>query len=148
MKSILIDTNILFYFYDYRDKKRQGQASRILNELIKLKTGVLSVQSLAEFVNSATRGSTPLISKDEILQQVNYLINTYDIVPLTEKIILEAARGTRDFRLSYFDAQIWATAKLNQIPVIFSEDFQEGQFLEGVGFINPFTEKFNLDLWV
>jgi len=28
--------------------------------------------------------------------------------------------------MSYWDAQIGATAKLNQIPVIFSEDFSDG----------------------
>jgi tryptophan synthase beta chain len=40
-------------------------------------------------------------------------------------------RGARDHKLSYFDAQLWACAKLNQIPEIFSEDFQDGQILEG-----------------
>ncbi len=33
---------------------------------------------------------------------------------------------------SYFDAQIWATARLNQVPTIFTEDFTNGRRLEGV----------------
>jgi predicted nucleic acid-binding protein len=60
---------------------------------------------------------------------------------------MEAARGVRDYLLAYYDAQIWAIARLNQIPIIFSEDFQDGQLLEGVRFINPFTSKFNLKEW-
>ena len=38
-------------------------------------------------------------------------------------VMLEALREVRDHQLSYYDAQIWAAARLNQVPVIFSEDF-------------------------
>jgi len=31
-----------------------------------------------------------------------------------------------------------ATAKLNQIPRVLSEDFQHGRRIEGVEFLNPF----------
>ena len=43
-----------------------------------------------------------------------------------------------DFRISYWDALVWATAKMNQIPVVLSEDFPHISVLEGVRFINPF----------
>ena len=46
----------------------------------------------------------------------------------------------RDHALAYYDAQIWATARLSQIPVIFSEDFNSWSSLEGVRFVNPFDE--------
>lgn len=44
--------------------------------------------------------------------------------------------------LAYYDAQIWACARLNHIPVVLSEDFQDGQTLEGVRFVDPFAEDF------
>lgn len=62
-------------------------------------------------------------------------------------IVLEAARGARDHGLAYYDAQIWASARLNQVPTIFSEDFTDGQVLEGVRFINPFSTNFRLEDW-
>lgn len=46
------------------------------------------------------------------------------------------------------DAQLWATAKLNQIPVIFSEDFNSGATLEGARFVNPFASTFRMDDWM
>lgn len=58
--------------------------------------------------------------------------------------MLEAARGFRQHRLSYYDAQIWATARLNQVPTVFTEDFQDGQRLEGVRFVNPLVAGFEL----
>jgi predicted nucleic acid-binding protein len=62
-------------------------------------------------------------------------------------IVLEAARGIRNYQFSYYDAQIWAVAHLNQIPAVFSEDFAPSQ-IEGVRFVNPFDPDFELGQWV
>ena len=68
----------------------------------------------------------------------------FTVLPLTPAVVLEAVRGFRDQSFSYFDAQIWAAAKLVQIPVILSEDFATGSVVEGASFLNPLTE--NVDL--
>jgi len=54
----------------------------------------------------------------------------------------------RQHSLSYYDAQIWAAARLNQVLVIFSEDFNSGSVLDGVRFVNPLVTDFDLDAWV
>jgi len=41
--------------------------------------------------------------------------------------------------MSFRDAQVWATAKLNQIPVVLSQGFASGSVIEGVQFENPFA---------
>jgi len=75
------------------------------------------------------------------------LCPVYDLTPM---IILEALRGVRDHQLSCYDAQIWASARLSQVPVVFSEDFSRDpnlQILEGVHFVNPFRPDFDLGQW-
>ena len=67
---------------------------------------------------------------------------------VTSLVVLEAARGVQDHQLAYYDAQVWATARLNQIPVIFSEDFTSGTTLEGVRFVDPFAADFAIETWV
>ncbi len=62
-------------------------------------------------------------------------------------VVLEALRGVRDHQLSYYAAQVWATARLNQVPVIFSEDYSSNTTLEGVCFVNPFASDFVLENW-
>ncbi len=62
-------------------------------------------------------------------------------------VVLEALRGVRDHQLSYYAAQVWATARLNQVPVIFSEDYSPHTMLEGVRFGNPFAADFVLENW-
>jgi predicted nucleic acid-binding protein len=71
----------------------------------------------------------------------------WPVFDLTPFIVLDAARGVRDYQLSYYDAQIWACARLNQVAVVLSEDFSEGSFLEGVRFVNPFVPDFALSDW-
>ena len=75
------------------------------------------------------------------------LARAFLVLDVTPLIVLEAARGVRDHMLAYYDAQIWATARLNQIPTIFSEDFNTGAILEGVRFVNPFSADFVLETW-
>lgn len=67
---------------------------------------------------------------------------------MTPFIVLEAARGVEAHQLGFWDALIWASAKLNQIPLILSEDFRTGTSLEGVRFLNPLAEDFNIDHWL
>ena len=40
--------------------------------------------------------------------------------------------------LSFWDALIWAAAVENGIPVIYTEDYQDGREVEGARFVNPF----------
>ena len=71
-------------------------------------------------------------------RQIGLYERTFPVVPLTPAVVLEAVRGVRDHQFPYYDAQIWAAAKLNQVPVVLSEDFASGSTVEGVTFVNPF----------
>lgn len=145
MAIILVDTNILLYSYDGREPAKNIQAISVLDRLRRQGNGCLSVQNLAEFMNSARKIK---ISNEDAHHYVAWFTASWRILDLTPQIILEAARGVRDHSLAYYDAQIWATAKLNQVPAIFSEDFNNGSTLEGVRFVNPFAPAFNLNDWV
>ena len=147
MPPILLDTNILVYASDPADGIRQELALRTLKLLETTRAGRLSVQCLAEFVRVTTRGQRPLYTLSEAAQQVESLMRAYPVFELTPLIVLEAVRGAREYGLAYYDAQIWATARLNQVAIVFSEDFSDGQALEGVRFINPFAERFHLEDW-
>ena len=148
MTPILIDTNVLIYLYDHNQPERQSLAMDVLDRLELMGLGRLSVQNLAEFFSVSTRKLSPPLSPDDALAQVNLFIRVWPIFDLTPLIVMEAARGVRDYQMPYYDAQIWATAQLNQIPTIFSEDFNVGASLEGVQFVNPLAPEFVLDNWL
>ena len=145
MATILVDTNILVYAYDRNEFEKQGQAIETLNRLQITGSGRLSTQCLAEFFNAVTRGPAPMLSVEDAAQQVEWLARAWPVFDVTPPIVLEGIRGVREHQFNFWDAQVWATARLNQIPVVFSEDFNTGTLIEGVRFVNPFTENFQVE---
>jgi predicted nucleic acid-binding protein len=148
MPPILIDTNLLVYLYDVGSPNKAAQARKVLDRLELTRSGRLSVQCLAEFLNVSTRKLDPPLSRADALEQVSLFTRMWPVFDLTPLIVLEAARGARDYGLPYYGAQIWAAARLNQVTVVFSEDFSDGQVLEGVRFVNPFSMLFRVEDWV
>jgi predicted nucleic acid-binding protein len=148
MPPILIDTNLLIYLYDPNQPDKQKQSELVLEQLELTRSGRLSVQALAEFFSVATRKLSPSLTSAQALGQVTLFTRLWPVFDLTPMIVIEAGRGVRDHKLSYYDAQVWATARLNQLTVVFSEDFRDGSILEGVRFVNPFSPKFLLEKWL
>ncbi len=148
MAIILIDTNVLVYAHDLKQYEKQAQAMQILQQLEVLGSICVSIQCLAEFFTVTARTRNPKLTVPEATAQVARFIRSWKVLDLTPQIVLEALRGVQQLQLSYWDAQIWATAKLNQIPVIFSEDLPSATVLEGVRFVNPFAADFVLDNWL
>ena len=148
MALVLIDTNLLIYVYDRADPGRREQAIRVLDALQLNGAGRLSVQGLAEFASASTRRLKPPLTQDQAVVEVERWARAFPVYTLTPAVVLMAVRGARDYRLAYYDAQLWATALLNQVPVIFSEDFADGTRLANVRLVNPFAEEFVLADWV
>jgi predicted nucleic acid-binding protein len=147
MAAILIDTNVLVYAHDHEAHAKQVQAIRVLERLYNAGNGRLSAQCLAEFFRVTTRAPKPILTQREAMQQVERLARVWPVYDVTPLVVIEAARGARDHQLPYWDAQIWAAARLNQVPVVFSEDFNPGSVLEGIRFVNPFAGDFSLSAW-
>jgi predicted nucleic acid-binding protein len=146
MPSILLDTNVLVYSFDVRYPEKQRHAKALIYHLESIDAACLSVQCLGEFFRTMTTKFQLL--PEEMVVQVEAWQQAFPIFELTSQVVLEAVRGVRDHQLSYYDAQIWAVARLNQIPLVFSEDFQDGQTLEGVRFVDPFSTDFDIDEWI
>lgn len=145
--EVLVDTNVLVYAFDPEDGVKQARAIEVLGYLVIGDLGYLSTQVLGEFfVVTTTKLRTPLPIA-EAYGRLEDLALAWRVLPITPLIALEAARGVRDHRLPYWDALVWATARLNQIPTILSEDSAlsaRREPLEGVRCRNPFTPAFTL----
>jgi predicted nucleic acid-binding protein len=140
----LIDTNLLIYPFDGRDPVKQGRARQVLSALATHRTGVLSSQTLSEFANVMLRKLN--LPGSQVYGLVDRYEQTFPVLSLTGSVVLEAVRGVRDHHFAYYDAQMWASAKLNQLPSLLSEDFPNGSSVEGVAFQNPLDPAFNLSL--
>ena len=144
MASALIDTNVFVYSFDARETVKRRLAQRLLTELRPTGLAAITAQVLGEFFRVATMRLSPAIPADRALSLVRDLAQSFPVWPLDERIVLEAARGARDHRLHYCDAQVWAAARLNGASSVLSEDFQDGRVIEGVTFRNPFRRGFDV----
>jgi predicted nucleic acid-binding protein len=138
MDQVLIDTNVLVYVHQTDDQVKQARAIEVVERLAENKQGRLSTQVLGEFVRVTTAGKRATLTIKEARGQLDALIRMFVIFDVTRFTVLEAARGVQQHQLSYYDAQIWATAMLRQVPIIYTEDFTDGRVVEGVQFVNPF----------
>jgi predicted nucleic acid-binding protein len=139
-----VDTNVLVYAYDRSEPEKQRRALQVLDDCMETESGVLSAQVLSEFFWNITRKIASPLSVPDACERVRVYAAVWAIMDVTELIVLEALRGVREHQFAYWDAQIWATARLNQIPLVLSEDFSDGTTLEGVRFLNPFAPLFDL----
>jgi predicted nucleic acid-binding protein len=147
MDAVLVDTNLMVYAHDPSDPVKQSKAIEVLAHLHSLGIGRMSTQTLAEFFAATTRGKKPLLPASKAGVQVQNFASSWIVFDVTSLIIIESVRGVRTHKFSYWDSQLWATARLNQVSVIFTEEFNSGGAVEGVRFINPFAADFQIAEW-
>lgn len=136
--DVLIDTNVLVYAYDPHAGVKQRQALQIVDYWVRRQRAAISVQVLSEFIVVATNKMNPPLGQEQLLASVDRLSRSFTVFPLTSFIAREALRGMQTYQLSYWDAQIWAVAHLNQVPLILTEDSPGQKHIEGVRYENPF----------
>jgi len=144
--KILVDTNVLLYAYDMGEPIKQARAATVIDRLATLRLGVLTPQVLAEFFVNATRKIHVPLTTEQAYDRIQNYILSWEVLDVSGPIVLEAVRGVHIHKMAYWDAQIWASARLHQIPLIFTEDFNVGAVIEGIRFVNPLDEAFDLDL--
>ena len=139
----LIDTNVLVYRVDARFPEKQRIARDVLNAGLEPDRLALPHQAILEFVSVVTRPrrdlqGDSLLSTSEALQEADVLMRQFPVLYPDAEVLTTAVRGAATYRLSWFDAHLWAYAEVNGLPEILSEDFSHGQHYGSVRVRNPF----------
>jgi predicted nucleic acid-binding protein len=129
--TFFLDTNVLVYAYNTTDAQKRARSLEVLGRLGGGQGGALSAQVLGGFLMTVTRKIPQPLTLEEADRSVSHYVRSWVVYDVTEHSVLEAMRAVRQYQLAYWDALIWATAKLNRVPTILSEDFQNGILLEG-----------------
>ena len=134
--KIFLDSNILVYFVDEHDSKKQKIAEKLIKNSVEMKTGVLSIQSLQEFYSVVTRKS--LCSKEQAKTIVEKFRNTLPITQISVSHILKAIDISIQTQFSFWDSLIVSAAHSSGCVIVYSEDMNHNQLVNGVKIINPF----------
>jgi len=139
----LVDTNILVYRCDPRSPEKQRLARELLHRGLVGHDLVLPHQAVLEFVAIVTRprsdldGAT-LLPWAEAYRQAEELILHFPVLYPDEEVLVTALRGVALYRLSWYDAHLWAYAEVHGISEILSEDFEHGRHYGSVRMVDPF----------
>jgi len=145
--SILIGTNVLVYLYDGASPFKRTQARLTLGTLAQTGYTFITTQVLSEFFHVITTRIRPRMAPADALAELERHSRIWLVLDVTTPVILAAGRAVRDHKLNFWDAQLWAAARLNGVDTILSEDFNSGSSLGGVRFVNPFAPGFDVSDW-
>lgn len=141
--AALVDTNVLVYQFDPGSPARMDRAHGLLREGARTGDLVLSHQSLIEFVAVTTRaksGRIPLLPRDSATAAVERFMVEFVILYPDADVVRTALLGASRHGLSWYDAHQWAYAAVHRIPILLSEDMQDGRDYGGVRVENPFRD--------
>lgn len=137
---LFLDTNILLYAYDPSAAEKHAIAKGICRDLWEKRLGLLSTQVLQEFyVAGTTKIARPINS--DLAKMIIADLLCWDVVVNDGDSLLEAIDIQKKRKISFWDALIVQAAVRGRAKWILSEDFTDGQVIEGVTIINPFRNR-------
>ena len=140
--AALVDTNILVYRHDPRYPDKKQVATEFLRRGLAGGSLRLPHQAIVEFVAVVSRpmiDGRPLLPADEARREAEELVSTFEVLYPNETILRTALRGAAAYRLSWFDAHLWAYADYYGLQELVSEDFEHDRLYGTVRAVNPFV---------
>jgi len=130
-----LDANILVYAQDRDSPAKRRRSREVIASLAEAGNGVISTQVLQEFYVAVTRklGVAPLAAKS-----VMQTFKVFEIVQASPDLIERAIDCSVLNGISFWDALIVVAAAASGCVVVYSEDLNPGQTIQGVRIANPF----------
>jgi predicted nucleic acid-binding protein len=133
-----VDTNVLVYLRDSRDRLKQQAAAAWIGWLWDARAGRVSTQVLHEYYVTVTSKLTPGLPVEDARDDVLALAAWYPIVPSMD--LIEAAWDVQDrWAFSFWDSLIVAAARAAGCDVLLTEDLAADQQLGDILVVNPFV---------
>ena len=139
----LVDTNILIYRWDPRDPRKQALAEKLLRRYVCTELLYIPHQAVVEFMAVAPRirwMDRQVLPPEDAIREAEELLIEFPVLYPDETMVRTALRGMATYRLSWFDAHLWAYAEHYGISEILSEDFEHGRRYGTVLIRNPFID--------
>lgn len=132
MTKPFIDSNVVLYLFS-SDAAKANQAEQVLEA-----GGFISVQVLNEVTSVCLRKLK--MSWQEVDEVLLALKATCSVLPLTLATHEMAVQLAKRFKLSFYDANIVASAVSSGASTLLSEDMQNGLLIDGLSIQNPFRK--------
>jgi predicted nucleic acid-binding protein len=130
MAKPFIDSNVVLYLFS-SDTVKADRAESLLQS-----GGLISVQVLNEVASVCLRKLK--MTWEDVDAVLETLKSTCEVLPVSLASHEKAVGLVERFQISFYDANIAATAILCGADTLFSVDLQNGMSMESVTVVNPF----------
>lgn len=131
--NAFLDSNIVLYALD-ADITKRGIAWELLLDM-----PCISLQVLNECSNVLNRKRQ--WSAEDVAKTLGYLLAFVCVEPSDVATVRSAWRLQARYHFSYYDSLIISAALAARCSILYSEDMQHGQIIDGrLTIINPFSE--------
>jgi predicted nucleic acid-binding protein len=130
-----LDTNVLVYADDARDRTKQRKAIDLIAQLGRKRSAVVSTQVLQEYFVTTTGKLKTAVAR---AQRKIELFGRVDLVTIDLPMILTAIDLHRLHAIPLWDGLIVAAAQRGGCAVLYTEDLDHGRKYGPVQIVNPF----------
>jgi predicted nucleic acid-binding protein len=137
MSGDFLDSNVILYAFDV-DERKYEIAKRVLERSL-IGEACTSFQVVQEVLNVLCRSSGPSAAggqPGDVLRDM--LMPLWRVMP-SRRLYEQALNIQGRYRYSFYDSLIIAAALEAGCSRLISEDFQDGQRIEGLRIVNPFA---------
>lgn len=131
------DTNVVVYLFDADTPPKQKIARELLRRTAVEGGVLLSTQVLQEFYVAVTRKLAEPLPSENAERAVRDLAR-FPLVQIDALLVLAGIEASRQLGFSFWDALIVQAAIQGGASVLYTEDLQHGQVIEGLCVTNPF----------
>ena len=140
--KFFIDTNVLVYSAYDTDPLKQKLAQEWILFLVERSKLRVSTQILSEYFNVVTQKLTPALSiklaKEDLVR-----MKLWEPSIITHTTLIEAIEIKTQYKTSWWDSIIIASAFDTGCSYLLSEDLSHGAKIGKVEVVNPFMSNFN-----
>ena len=134
-----VDTNIFLYAYDLSEPVKRKKAQQLISSLWHSRQGVISIQVLQELYVNLTR-KIPKPINPELATQIITDLGQWILHQPTLSDLKRAIELEKSHSLSFWDAMIVSSALQMGCKLLWTEDLNSGQYMEGLVIRNPFSD--------
>jgi predicted nucleic acid-binding protein len=136
--ELFIDSNVLIYQLDTRDRRKHGIAERIVAEAVATDNACISFQVIQECLNTVLRKAEVKLDLEGAKAWLDTVLEPLLAVHSSAVLYQQALAVQARWKFSFYDALIVAAALQAGCRQLLTEDLQHGQRIESLEIVNPF----------
>ena len=134
---VFVDTNIITYAHLTDEREKHEAAVLLLRDRTVDSNLWISTQILSEFYSSMSKNK---VAHEAIVGFITPMIHSMNILAVSVETVKMALIIKGNYKFSYWDSLMLSAALECNCDVVYSEDLQHNQVIEGsLTIVNPFV---------